>query len=150
MLLGLPLILVVECKGLTQEKLSKSIKLNLENEEAPVYIDEDSLKGLSANGLGIVSNLKNWIEALIKGFEGMGDVAMRISSIPEKATECTKNSPGEFAELPIMEKAQMIKSVATKVSKIKDKCEQITEEMKKLKNDIEDAKECMSQLQHDF
>lgn len=76
----------------------------------------------------------------------MGDVAERLSDVPEKATNCTKNSISEFAELETIEKSKMIKQVATTVSKIKDRCEEITEEMKEVKNDMEEMNDALTKL----
>ena len=88
----------------------------------------------------------DWIHNYLKGFSNLGDVAERLAGIPEKATECTKNSPSEFADLELMEKSRMIKAVASSVSKIKDRCEEITEEMKQVKNDMQDMNDSFGRI----
>ena len=98
----------------------------------------------------ILTNLQDWIMNYFEAYSTLGDVAERLAGVPEKATECTKNAPSEFAELEFQEKSKMIKAVATTVSRIKDRCEDIIEEMKSVKTDIEQMNDSFEQLQADF
>lgn len=50
----------------------------------------------------------------------------------------------------MLEKSKMIKAVALSVSKIKDKCEEITEEMKQLKNDMQEMNDSLGKVQEEF
>lgn len=128
-LVGMPLMFVADC-NMSLAELKKCIKFTPEDTKMPVKFT------LVQKYEGLIKNLIKWIKGYFDAFGKMGSIAEKIAGIPEKATECTKNAPSEFADLDLMAKAKMIKTVASTVSKIKDKCEKITEEMKAVKNDL--------------
>lgn len=74
----------------------------------------------------------------------------KFEEIPDKATEVGSNAPDEFESLDFMAKAVMLKDVAKTVSKIKDKCEEVTDEMKALKAEAGDIKDVINILKDDI
>jgi hypothetical protein len=129
---------------MTLKELKAQVKFTPEDTKQPVkFAAYDKYEG-------IISSLSEWVESYISCYEGLGDVAERLASIPEKATECTKNSPSEFADLEMFDKSKMIKSVASSVSKIKDKCENIIDDMKQVKNDLQEMNDSFGKLQEEF
>ena len=98
----------------------------------------------------IVENIPEWVQSYFDGAGQVDDLAKEFEDIPDKASEVAKNAPNEFAELEFMAKAKMIKAVVGAVSKIKDKCEQVLDDMKTLKGDSENIKELIKQLKEDI
>lgn len=74
--------------------------------------------------------------AIIKGVPKIEGVFTELNKIPDKAGECSKKAPEEFADLEFLEKAKMIKNVALKISKIKDSVQKMKDEMTGLKDDM--------------
>lgn len=124
--------MIVSETGMSLDDLKKQVEFTPEDKKQPVKIKcEEKYNDL-------VDSLNDWIVGYMDAFNGLGDVAEKLANVPENATECTKNAPSEFANLEWLEKGKLIKNVAVSVSKIKDNCEKITEEMKTVKNEMQD------------
>jgi hypothetical protein len=61
---GLPLVLVVEAKSITQEKLVNAIKIDITNKEEPVSFAIDEL---SAQGEAMLESFKEFVATILKG-----------------------------------------------------------------------------------
>ena len=136
-LLGLNLSMVADC-NMNKEQIQKAIKIS---EEAP-YINIEEIERLK----DIITPLPEWIMSYVDGVQKLPSLLERTLRIPCQASDIAKNAPAEFADLEFMAKAKMIKEVIACVSKIKDRTEDLTNQMNALKSDLEDIKRCTDKI----
>jgi division protein CdvB (Snf7/Vps24/ESCRT-III family) len=136
-LLGLVLTMIADL-NMSAADIKKQIKF-LEKEP---YIQIGAVDKYQA----LIDAIPPWLQSYFEGVTKVDDVAEKIQVLPGEAGEVTKNAPEEFSELEFMAKAKMIKNVAQTVSKIKDKCEEVMDQIKGLKTDLEDMKECAEKM----
>jgi septation ring formation regulator EzrA len=90
------------------------------------------------------------VEAYFNVIPNIESIANKIKPIPEHATECLKNLPQEFEDLDFMERVKIVKEITNLVSKIKDKCEAIADDMRGFKSDCEEIQETFNKIKDEI
>ena len=88
----------------------------------------------------VIKALAEWIAGYIKACLAIPEVQGTIEGIPEKTKAVGEGLKEEFSELDPFSLAKMMKSVLKCISKIKDVCEAIVDEMKELLGEFKDLK----------
>ena len=135
-LLGICLLAIAD--GMSLPDLQKSIKFTAK---------EPFVKIALAEKYGpLVSSLPAWVCAQFEALPAVEALATEIKDIPGAGTEATKNAPQAFADLEAMERGARFKAAASAVSKIKDKCEAIADDMTRYKGECEDMEAAVERL----
>ena len=128
-------------KGITAESLKNMIKIDITKEP---YL---SIQGDVADMAEVVQNLVEWIAGYVKALMAIPDVQTSIESIPEETKKVGEGVKDEFSDLEIFALAKMTKSVLKCISKIKDTCEEIVNEMKELIGEFDSLKGAFTDVQ---
>ena len=136
------IVAIIADAELSVEDLKKAIKIT--DEEPYLHFE------VSPKWMNVVEVIPAWIKSYFEGGEQVDDLMGKFEEIPDKATDVGSNAPSEFEDLDFMAKAKMLKDVAKAVSKVKDKVEEITDEMKALKAEAGDIKDVMKVLKEDI
>ena len=127
---------------MTMEDLQKTFEFMTEEPYIKVNVDEYRQKTFDS--------LEEWVLLYIEKSKLVPDLLSQFEGLFTEAGNVLKNAPSEYSDLSMMDKAKMVKSHSSAISKIKGRLTGIKSDSQNTLTELREFKDCLEVLQNDI